>query len=202
LLYGLKSGIDNAAHVGGLISGLAIGYVYYIQLRKREEAASNNVQPILILAITAIAAFFYLQRDRPASKKDDSEKFSRTLEHFSILEEIAIEAMQQSDTITKEMFLSNLKKTALIDWAECVNLFDEAEKFELPNHIEEYRLGLLEYSKQRVQQTLLIIKSEEEQTDKYNRSIDSIQSKITKIVEEVKAKGRPEATNQSPPKNL
>jgi rhomboid protease GluP len=202
LLYGLKSGIDNAAHVGGLISGLAIGYFYYIQLRKREEATPNNVQPILILLITAIATFFYLQREKPASKKDDSEKFSRTLEHFSILEEIAIEAMQKSDTTTKEMFLSNLKKTALIDWAECVNLFDEAEKLELPNYIEEYRVSLLEYSKQRVQQTLLIIKSEEEQTDKYNRSIDSIQSKITKIVEEVKAKGPPEGASKLPPENL
>ena len=53
------------------------------------------------------------------------------MEHFGALEELALEAMRHSDTTSKEVYLTQLRKTALIDWAECVNLFDEAEKFEL-----------------------------------------------------------------------
>ena len=34
LMNGVKAGIDNAAHIGGLISGLAIGYIYYPSLKK------------------------------------------------------------------------------------------------------------------------------------------------------------------------
>ncbi len=34
LLYGLKDGVDNAAHIGGLITGLAAGYAFCPSLRK------------------------------------------------------------------------------------------------------------------------------------------------------------------------
>ncbi|MDG1475934.1 MAG: rhomboid family intramembrane serine protease [Vicingaceae bacterium] len=35
LLNGMKDGIDNAAHIGGLISGIMIGYSYYPDLKKQ-----------------------------------------------------------------------------------------------------------------------------------------------------------------------
>jgi len=41
LLYGLKDGIDNAAHIGGLLSGLAIGYLFYPALKKAQGALTT-----------------------------------------------------------------------------------------------------------------------------------------------------------------
>jgi rhomboid protease GluP len=40
LLYGLKEGIDNAGHIGGLIGGLAIGYLLYPMLKKAQGATT------------------------------------------------------------------------------------------------------------------------------------------------------------------
>ncbi|HET9744198.1 MAG TPA: rhomboid family intramembrane serine protease, partial [Chitinophagaceae bacterium] len=34
LIFGMKAGVDNAAHVGGLVSGIIIGFVFYPMLKK------------------------------------------------------------------------------------------------------------------------------------------------------------------------
>ena len=103
------------------------------------------------------------------------------LEHFNILEEIALDAMRFRDTTTNENYLLNLKKTALTDWAECVNVLELAKKMDLPPAMETYRKHLIDYSNHRLQQTLLLIKATEEQTDKYKESIDSVQQEINVV---------------------
>ena len=146
---------------------------------------------VIIITATILAVFFYLKNPQSAIKKDDSEKFSRTMEHFGALEELALEAMQLSDTTSKDVYLNQLRKTALNDWAECVNLFDEAEKFDLSPRLQTVRADMLNYSKHRVQQTLLVIKAAEEQTDKYQISIDSIQKEINIVMEKIQAGNSP-----------
>lgn len=44
LLYGLTGGVDNAAHVGGLVSGFAVGTI--MSLIKREESATTPQQKL------------------------------------------------------------------------------------------------------------------------------------------------------------
>lgn len=41
LLYGLREGIDNAAHVGGLISGFGLGFVYVKALHQKESSSQT-----------------------------------------------------------------------------------------------------------------------------------------------------------------
>lgn len=145
----------------------------------------------MIVAATVLAVFLYLKKSESGIKKDDSEKFSRTMEHFGALEELALEAMQPSDTTSKEVYLTQLRKTALTDWAECVNLFDEAEKFDLSPRLQTFRGDMLKYSNHRLQQTLLFIKTAEEETDKYQNSIDSIQKEINLVMEKIQEGNSP-----------
>lgn len=64
------------------------------------------------------------QGKTPAVKQQHTKKFASSVEHFNVLEEIAQDAMKWRDTSDTEIFLANLKETALPDWAECINVLD------------------------------------------------------------------------------
>lgn len=150
--------------------------------------SKKNVIIYIVIAIALVigGVLFFRQKGSSTVKKDDREKFSSTVEHFNILEEMALDAMRIRDTITQESFLVNLKETALTDWAECVNVLELAEKMELPPNFENYRKHLIEYSNHRLQQTLFLIRATEEKTQKYRGSIDSVQKKINEVKEIIK----------------
>ncbi|WP_374950709.1 rhomboid family intramembrane serine protease [Mucilaginibacter sp.] len=65
LLNGLKSGIDNAAHIGGLISGVIIGYTFIPALRVPDDERSTdseNRSVLILLCIVLAGTCFTLQR--------------------------------------------------------------------------------------------------------------------------------------------
>jgi len=60
LIYGTKSGIDNAAHIGGLLSGLIIGFIFYPLLKKEDKGVKSNLALLAILAVTTLSTWMYL----------------------------------------------------------------------------------------------------------------------------------------------
>lgn len=185
LLYGMKAGVDNAAHIGGLISGMMIGYVFYFDLRNRKSRTAFGMKPILVAAVTVVFVFVYLKNNSTGTMIKDQESFSRTMEHFAALEELALEAMQSGDTTTKDVYLERLKKTALTDWVHCVDLFEESKTLKLDPKLGSIRETMLQYSNHRVQQTLLYIRAVEEDSDRYTPGIDSIQREIDLIFQKL-----------------
>ena len=146
---------------------------------------------VLFFVSAGLLLFFFRRSGTEKNDESDYERFSRTMEHFSVLEEIAMDAMQPSDSLTKQEFLIQLKKTALVDWTECVNLMDEAREMKLSPALQALRADLVVYSNHRIQETLLYIRANEEGTNKYNKSIDSIQRGITALIDVMKVQHRP-----------
>lgn len=132
----------------------------------------------MLLTVAAVLILHSCKEAKPAETVNPTEKFAAAVEHFNILEEMSLTAMRLSDTTSRESYMANLKETALPNWAECINVLDLAEKLELPASMENYRLHLIDYSNQRLQQTLLLIKAYEQPKGMYQGSIDSIQQKI------------------------
>ncbi len=203
LANGLKAGVDNAAHIGGLIAGLLIGYGFYFSIRPQADEKPRSRIPELITAVVTIAVTIaYLNVNKRSVVRDDSEAFVKKMEHFSILESMALEAMQPADTASQETFLKELRKTALSNWADCVNLMDETEKMALPENLIETRSQMKQYAAQRVQQTLLYIRSLQENTNAYDHSIDSLLNEIEKTVNRLKQTLRqiPSISEEAPQK--
>ena len=60
LIYGTTAGVDNAAHIGGLVSGLIIGFVFYPLLKKEDDGAKSNFALLAIIAGAVLSAWMYL----------------------------------------------------------------------------------------------------------------------------------------------
>jgi membrane associated rhomboid family serine protease len=201
------SGIDNAALLGGFVCGIIIGVIYYISLRRPSFIKTLSIVSVMTIGlvcgiVTIIngkktdamgidykAERFYNKEER--KRREDEEKFQRLLTHFGLLHELAMEAMVQSDSTSNEKYLGDLNKVALNDWVECVNLMDEASSFLLTQEMAAVRIKLHEYANHRIQETLLLIKSVKEDTQKYNHSIDSIQQIILRMPIEIPRDGPP-----------
>jgi rhomboid protease GluP len=64
LLNGMKGGIDNAAHIGGLLSGLVIGYIFYPSLKQTDSKKYQNIA-IGFISFAIILRSMYLMVQPP-----------------------------------------------------------------------------------------------------------------------------------------
>lgn len=201
LAYGLKSGanVDNAAHIGGLLSGIVFGYLLYFTLRPRqqEDQKKSIIPEAAILLLTAAITIGYLNVNKQEPIRDDTEAFQKKLEHFFILESMALEAIRASDTLARPQAINELRKTAVNNWADCVNLMDESEGMALSPVHRSMLQNLRQYANQRLMQTQWYIKSLEEDTKAYDSRIDSLAQEIDTTLD--KARREIEALNNAAP---
>ena len=81
LLNGLRGNIDNAAHIGGLVSGVAIGYGYYHLMRQGVSLFVRQAIALL-MAVGGLAAifFFYSELASEALKRNALQQFQAIFE--------------------------------------------------------------------------------------------------------------------------
>lgn len=67
LVYGMKEGIDNAAHIGGLLSGFLLGIVYAFSNKTEKNVARQTISIIGELGIFCIFLFCFIMLCRNAT---------------------------------------------------------------------------------------------------------------------------------------
>ncbi|MFI5159360.1 MAG: rhomboid family intramembrane serine protease [Sphingobacteriales bacterium] len=183
LMNGMKEGIDNAAHVGGLACGLLIGYSYYPSLKAPQKI---GLQSKTVLALTVIIIFTcsIVYGRIP----NDLGEYDQKMKSFVSMESMALEIYSMPKNAPKDSLLSEVKDRGIYYWNQNIKLLESLKKLNLPDQIQDRDQALMRYCQLRINCYHLIYKAIDENSDKYKDSINVYNRNIEHIIDSLKGK--------------
>lgn len=182
LLNGLKSnsGIDNAAHYGGLVSGLIIGYALIPSLKNPyDKRLKFKIIGFLIILILAIS--YFVVKKTP----NDIGIYDAKIHKFTSMEDNALEVYDYPDGTSKDSFLYAIKDIGIYNWKESIKLIESFKTLDLPIEIRTKNKLLKEYCELRISCYELLYKAIIEDTDQYQAQIEDYNNQIDSKIKEL-----------------
>lgn len=172
LFMGMKEGIDNAGHIGGLASGLAGGYLLYPVLKEPAKTSRKALVWLFPVLMIGVTAFGFTQISNA------SGDFRKALEQFEPLEEDALAVFN----LPESQFAHGLRTTAIPNWKKSIGLFDAVEVWELSTELREQHNMVFQYCLLRKNESELLLKAYEQPDSSYEKQIEEIQQKIDQLL--------------------
>jgi rhomboid protease GluP len=173
-----KSGIDNAAHIGGLLSGLLIGFAYYPSLKRSEN--SNAVLACITVFVLLAAGL------SPQYIKNQVGEYQTVIETFSRNEQQAMWMYREpAASVDKfdEQYKNRLQTEGIDLWNENLRLLNSLT--DMPDYLQQ-RIDLLKrYCQLRIEtcQAMKEYGENNEAQEKVNNAESEIASIIQKLEE-------------------
>lgn len=172
LLYGMKDGVDNAAHVGGLVSGLAAGFIIYLSIKK---PILKTAVLLLLLTTTGLGTVSFLK-----SQHNDTLAFEATLKRFDNLQGQALAPYE----LEEEKQIDAIKTVSLNAWQNAKKEMDAARSFKLDKRQQTLSTLFHDYAVLRIQETKLIIQIAEGDGTKA-KELENVKAAIATKVEAI-----------------
>jgi len=180
LLFGLKGGIDNAAHIGGLLGGIIIGYAFFPSLKKPQENKLKFTTIGFVTILIAVSSLFVYK-----SIPNDFGAYDAKMKEFTTLEAMALEVYKMPENTPKDKILYEIKERGIYFWNENLKLIDSLDELDLPDEITDRNRLLTEYCELRIKSFELLYKMISEDTDLYKEQIDQNNMQIETIIKEI-----------------
>ncbi|MEI6821307.1 MAG: rhomboid family intramembrane serine protease [Bacteroidota bacterium] len=214
LINGLKNkGVDNAAHIGGLLAGLVMGYAYYPSLKTYKDFNINlTTVSLLVISILFIDIMIcsklqdidavksendiyqtkeqkldrFLHKNK-YTKVNNSQIYNEKMERFKNIEALALEGNISDKYNSKEANLREIKTRKLYYWKENLEIVKDISNLNLSSELRLKNNELIKYCELRIESMELLYKSIDESTDKYNIQLDELEKKIEKLNDKIKS---------------
>ena len=198
LLYGMKSGVDNSAHIGGLLSGLIIGYGYFLTMKKEQDGNKRPAILLIVSAATIVIAYLYLQNNQASkeernattevvneSKYKDGQKFLEGLNNFSEMENKAVAPFRDTAQLMDASLIKRLDENSLPKWNKAEQLIEEMKSYDVSENSKKKIEMLGQYVQLRKEQIEMIKKDILEKNDVNNKGLNEITGKLNKLLDEL-----------------
>jgi len=181
LLNGLKDGIDNAAHIGGLIGGLMIGY-WYVPSLKKDDQPKIKYLTVGMTILFALVSSYLVYSNIP----NDIVTYDSKMKEFASTETSALEVFNMPENTPNDTLLSCIKDKGIRGWKKNIELIDAVGKLNLPVEINEKNSKLRKYCELRLKSYELMYKGVSENTNSYNEQIEEYNKQIEGVINELK----------------
>lgn len=198
LVYGLQSGVDNAAHVGGLISGFGIGYLFAMAIKKEKQQLKLNWVIPVVLVGTIGGSFLYLQQHKitgteriavqnelSASSFKDYEKYNSRLEEIGLLEEQAVAPLNDT-SLSNEQLKNKFDSVSKPAWQQIETKLHQMQQYDVAGSKKKKAILFLEYVAMRKNEIELFEKFiTDNQEESFSTSLNLLRQKMGILVEEI-----------------
>lgn len=197
LVYGMKGGVDNSAHIGGLISGFVIGYLYAISIKKeREQLKAAWVLPVIVIATVGIAVVYLGNNKKPDSERNavlsevkaagykDVEAFNDKFNEMVELQDQANKAF--TEHLPDELLEKKLTEVSLPLWEKAALVARQMQGMDVSPEMHKKADAVVEYVDLRKKEIAVITDIVVNKSASGNQQLDIVRKKITDVLERLK----------------
>jgi rhomboid protease GluP len=181
LVYGLKGGIDNAAHIGGLVSGLVIGYAYLPGLKNpASPKLVNGAIALLTVAVVGLTILGF------KTISNDFGIYQERVKGFFELEAQALKVYSMPENTSRAEYMMSIQNDGIVSWNESKKLITELDLLDLPDAVHKQNRIFLDYIDLRLKSYRLLYLTAEQDTDKYRDSLAYYNNEISSVLDQLK----------------